>query len=166
MNKTGIRAALAVAALAAIWGCGGGGSEIKVVVNDQGFVPSKIQVKKGQDVTLVVTRETDLTCATEIVVAAKGIHQDLPLNQTVRVPLGKVDSDSLRFACGMDMIIAVSHAAQLHRGRWERPSASPAITSPAAGASAGAAASLSGSFQIERKYFLDNVLRPYRQKAN
>ena len=29
----------------------------------------------------------------------------------------------------------------------------------------GAAASLSGSFQIERKYFLDNVLRPYREKV-
>ncbi len=104
MRKLGIGAAIAVAAIAGVWGCGGGGGEVKVVVNDQGFVPATIQVKKGQDVTLVVTRETDMTCATEIVFSSKGIHQELPLNQAVRVPLGKVDTDSLRFACGMDMI--------------------------------------------------------------
>ena len=101
MKKSAIGAVLAFAVLVAIWGCGGGGQEIKVVVNDQGFVPDRIQVKKGQNVTLVVTRETDQTCATEIVVAGK--QHDLPLNQAVRVPLGKVSSDSLRFACGMDM---------------------------------------------------------------
>ena len=103
-TKSNVRAALVVAALAAVWGCGGGGSEIKVVVSDQGFEPAKIQVKRGQDVTLVVTRETDMTCATEIVVASKGIQKELPLHQPVRVPLGKVESDSTRFACGMDMV--------------------------------------------------------------
>jgi plastocyanin domain-containing protein len=104
MSKAGIRAALAVAALAAVWGCGSGGREIKVVVNDQGFVPANIQVKKGQNVTLLVTRETNMTCATEIVIAAKGINQELPIYQPVRVSLGKIETDSLRFACGMDMV--------------------------------------------------------------
>lgn len=97
-------AALALAVLAA-GGCqSGGGNEIQVAVTDQGFQPSEIKVKKGQDVTLAITRQTDMTCATDVVVADRGIRQVLPLKETVRVALGKVESDTLRFACGMDMI--------------------------------------------------------------
>jgi len=97
-------AGLLALALAAASGCqSGGGNEIQVAVTERGFEPSEIKVTKGQDVTLAITRQTDMTCATDVVVADRGIRQELPLNETVRIALGKVDADTLRFACGMDM---------------------------------------------------------------
>lgn len=83
---------------------GGGNREIEVSVTDKGFEPSRIEVKKGDTVTLVVTRKTDMTCATGIVVADRGITQDLPLNEPVRVALGNVEGGEIAFACPMDMI--------------------------------------------------------------
>ena len=78
--------------------------EIRVAVTDKGFEPKEIQVKKGEDVTLVVTRETDQTCATEIVVAGGTVRAALPLNQPVRVALGPIDAGGVKFACGMGML--------------------------------------------------------------
>jgi len=78
--------------------------EIAVSVTDKGFEPSRIVVKKGDRVTLVVTRKTDETCATGIVVADRGITKDLPLNEPVRVAIGNVESGEVAFACPMDMI--------------------------------------------------------------
>ena len=103
-------AVLSLALLVAVAaGCGGqkaGGSsrEIEVSVTDKGFEPSRIEVEKGDNVTLVVTRKTEQTCATGIVVADRGITQDLPLNEPVRVALGNVESGEIGFACPMDMI--------------------------------------------------------------
>lgn len=97
---------LAFAAVVAT-GCGGGGGgnrEIAVSVTDNGFEPSRIEVKKGESVTLVVTRKTDQTCATGIVVADRGITKDLPLNEPVRIAIGNVDEGEIGFACPMDMI--------------------------------------------------------------
>jgi plastocyanin domain-containing protein len=85
-------------------GCGGTkGAEIPVSVTENGFEPSRIEVKHDQPVTLLVTRKTDQTCATEIVVPSRGITQSLPLNETVRVALGPLKTGEVAFACGMDM---------------------------------------------------------------
>lgn len=85
-------------------GCGGTkGAEIPVSVTEDGFEPSRIEVKHDQPVTLLVTRKTDQTCATEIVVPSRGITQSLPLNETVRVALGPLKTGEVAFACGMDM---------------------------------------------------------------
>ena len=99
-------AALAFALLVA--GCSGlagkKSDEIPVSVTKDGFQPSTIRVKKGAEVTLVVTRRTDETCATDIVVQDRGIRKDLPLNQPVRIALGAVATDSIDFSCGMGMV--------------------------------------------------------------
>ncbi len=96
------RAILILTLMAA--GCGGAkNAEIPVSVTENGFEPSQIEVKHGQAVTLLVTRKTDVTCATEIVVPSRNITQDLPLNQTVRVALGPLKQGEVAFACGMDM---------------------------------------------------------------
>jgi plastocyanin domain-containing protein len=94
--------ALSILVLAAA-GCGGGKAEIPVSVTEKGFEPSRIEVRHGQAVTLLVTRKTDVTCATEMVVPSRGITQELPLNQTVRVALGPLEPGEVAFACGMDM---------------------------------------------------------------
>ena len=94
--------ALSILVLAAA-GCGGGKAEIPISVTENGFEPSQIDVKHGEAVTLLVTRKTDQTCATEMVIPSRNITQELPLNQTVRVALGPLEVGEVAFACGMDM---------------------------------------------------------------
>jgi plastocyanin domain-containing protein len=83
------------------------GKAIEISVTGEGFVPANIQVKKGQPGKLVVTRKTERTCATEIVIRELGINQPLPLNKPVTVQFTPVKSGQLRYACGMDMISGV-----------------------------------------------------------
>jgi plastocyanin domain-containing protein len=78
--------------------------EVVIEVTDAGFVPAVAIVPKGQAVTLVVTRKTAATCATEMVFAANGDKHDLPLDQTVRIELPADRADTLHYACAMDMI--------------------------------------------------------------
>jgi plastocyanin domain-containing protein len=80
---------------------------IELAVTSDGFVPASIKVQKGQKVRLVVTRKTDRTCATEIVIKDQGINQKLPLNQPVAVEFTPKKAGQLRYACGMDMIAGV-----------------------------------------------------------
>jgi plastocyanin domain-containing protein len=99
-------AAMAVIALGA-WGCAekaAGPQTVKVTVSDRGFVPAEIQVERGRPVTLLVTRETDATCAKEIVIADAGVRKELPLHEEVEVTFTPEKKGELRYACGMDMI--------------------------------------------------------------
>lgn len=77
---------------------------IPVQVTENGFEPSKIDVKPGTHVILKVTRKTDTTCATSIQVKEKKIKKELPLNKEVSVDLGTLQKGEIRYACGMDMI--------------------------------------------------------------
>jgi plastocyanin domain-containing protein len=83
------------------------GKAIEIQVTGEGFVPASIRVRKGQKVRLVVTRTTDRTCATEIVIRDQGINRKLPLNQPVTVEFTPVKSGQIRYACGMDMVSGV-----------------------------------------------------------
>jgi plastocyanin domain-containing protein len=83
------------------------GQAIEISVTGEGFVPARIKVKKGQLVRLVVTRKTERTCATEIVIRDQGINQKLPLDKPVTVEFTPSKSGQLRYACGMDMISGV-----------------------------------------------------------
>lgn len=58
---------------------------VALAVTSKGFEPANVKVQAGQPVCLVVTRKTDKTCATEIVVADLGINQPLPLDTPVTV---------------------------------------------------------------------------------
>jgi plastocyanin domain-containing protein len=83
------------------------GQAIEISVTGEGFVPASIKVKKGQLVRLVVTRKTERTCATEIVIRDQGINQKLPLDKPVTVEFTPSKSGQLRYACGMDMISGI-----------------------------------------------------------
>ena len=80
---------------------------VEMKVTEDGFVPSKVKVQKGEKVRLVVTRKTDRTCAKEIVIKAYGINQPLPLDKPVTVELTPKASGEIKYACGMDMISGV-----------------------------------------------------------
>src|SRR5713101_3037922 len=104
-----VTAASLVAVGSSLTGCGRGSQpsagppKIEVAVTDNGFVPAVATVGKGRPVTLVITRKTDETCATEAVFASLDKRYDLPLNQPVRIEFPSGVTDTLRYACGMDM---------------------------------------------------------------
>ena len=77
---------------------------VDMQVTDAGFVPDQVKVQKGQNVRLVITRKTDRTCATEIVIKDYGINTPLPLNKTVTVELTPKASGEIKYACAMNMI--------------------------------------------------------------
>jgi plastocyanin domain-containing protein len=80
---------------------------VEMAVTGKGFEPAAVKVKAGIPVKLIVTRKTERTCATEIVIKDYGVNQPLPLNQAVEVTFTPKKPGSVRYACGMDMIAGV-----------------------------------------------------------
>jgi plastocyanin domain-containing protein len=78
---------------------------VEVTVTDEGFVPSKIPAKAGEPLTLAITRQTDKTCATEIIFAGQEGKTDLPLGKTVEVAYTPKQSGNVKFGCAMGMMI-------------------------------------------------------------
>jgi plastocyanin domain-containing protein len=76
---------------------------VAITVTEQGFEPATVTVAAGKPVTLVVTRQTAKTCATEVVMAAYGINQPLPLGQPVEITFTPTQAGELTYACAMDM---------------------------------------------------------------
>lgn len=97
------RTIAAVALLMALAGCAGHSPDVRVTVTENGFEPAVVTVKKGEAVTLVITRRTEATCATEAVFAETGQNYPLPLNQDVRIPIATDGEKTLHYACSMDM---------------------------------------------------------------
>jgi plastocyanin domain-containing protein len=81
------------------------GRTIELSVTDDGFVPTPVAVVANQPVTLKVTRKTDKTCATDIVIPDYGIEKKLPLNQTVAITFTPTKSGELVYGCSMDQMI-------------------------------------------------------------
>ena len=79
------------------------GKTVQMTATEDGFIPNRIFAKKGEPLTLVITRTTEKTCSTEIVVKDYGINQPLPLNKPVTVTFTPTKSGNVRYACGMDM---------------------------------------------------------------
>ena len=80
---------------------------VELSVTSEGFVPSQVTVKAGKPVKLVVTRRTNRTCATEIVMKDLGVKEQLPLEKPVTVNIPPKAAGNYRYACGMDMIAGV-----------------------------------------------------------
>ncbi len=76
---------------------------VELAITDGGLVPAQVQVTKGQPVHLALTRKTDKTCMTEVVIADVGVKQALPLNKTVYADFTPAKSGSFRILCGMGM---------------------------------------------------------------
>lgn len=77
---------------------------VKIQVTDAGFVPAQIKVTPGSHVILKITRTTDETCATEILIKEMNIKEKLKKGIEVSLDLGTVKKGDIRFACGMNMI--------------------------------------------------------------
>ncbi len=77
---------------------------VEIQVTSDGFVPAVVNVKHGEKVNLVVTRKTDRTCATALVMREKGINVDLPLDKPVSIPFQADKVGEVDYACPMDMV--------------------------------------------------------------
>jgi plastocyanin domain-containing protein len=82
---------------------------VNMTVTENGYEPSSIDVPAGANLVLKITRKTDVTCATDIVIASKKIKTALPLNKEVTVELGKMQKGEVPFSCAMDMIKGTIH---------------------------------------------------------
>lgn len=77
----------------------------EITVGPQGFQPSSVTVPVGTSSTLVFTRTTERTCATEVLIPALDIGPvDLPMNTSVSIEVTPRETGAFTFACGMDMI--------------------------------------------------------------
>ncbi|MCY1042580.1 cupredoxin domain-containing protein [Corallococcus sp. bb12-1] len=79
---------------------------VELAVTEKGYEPSPVQLKKGEPVKLVVTRRTDMTCATELVMDEYKIDTKLPLNTPVEIAFTPSQSGTLRYGCAMGKMIA------------------------------------------------------------
>ncbi len=78
---------------------------IQLSVTEKGYEPSPVTLKKGEPVKLVLTRTTDHTCATEIVLDEYGINAKLPLNEPVEVSFTPEKEGKLVYGCAMGKMI-------------------------------------------------------------
>ena len=78
-------------------------NRVTISVTEQGFEPQVVKVSAGKPVTLVVTRQTSKTCATEVVMAEYGINKPLPLGEAVEISFTPKAPGEIHYACAMDM---------------------------------------------------------------
>jgi plastocyanin domain-containing protein len=85
---------------------GDGPRVVALSVTEKGYEPSPINLKKDEPVKLVVTRKTDQTCATEIVMKDYGINTPLPLNTPVEIAFTPNKTGTLTYGCAMGQMIS------------------------------------------------------------
>jgi plastocyanin domain-containing protein len=80
-------------------------NKVTMVVTDKGFEPTDLRVKSGEPVELTITRKSEDTCATEIVIDEYKIKTALPLNQAVLVKFTPTETGTLKYGCAMQKMI-------------------------------------------------------------
>lgn len=90
----------------------GAARKVVITVTEKGYEPSPIALRKGEPVELVITRVTDATCATELVLAEAGLDVKLPLNEAVTARFTPSKTGELRYGCAMGKMIAGVFAVQ------------------------------------------------------
>ncbi len=105
-----MRPALLVLLLAAALACQRApreGEPVHITVTKNGYEPFRVRATRGKPLTLVVTRTTDETCATEIVIPEANLSRDLPLGQPVTITFTPQKTGELRYSCAMKMFQGV-----------------------------------------------------------
>lgn len=80
------------------------GRRVDIAVKRTGYEPPKVEVKAGEEVTLVFTMTEETECGREVVIPDKGVKETLALNKPVAIPFKADQPGAVRFACGMDMM--------------------------------------------------------------
>lgn len=80
-------------------------NDVALTVTDDGFSPQNLRVHKGQPVVLSITRTSDSTCATDIVIDEYKVNTKLPLNETVKVSFTPTAAGDLKYGCAMQKMV-------------------------------------------------------------
>lgn len=80
---------------------------VQMTISDDGVSPMAIAAKQGEPLRIAITRTTNSTCITHVVVRDYGINQAIPLNKTVNIDITPKATGKVRVACGMGMNFAV-----------------------------------------------------------
>ena len=83
-----------------------GARVIALKVTEEGFLPAEVKVKRGEPLLLKITRTTEKTCATEILIEGSPLDVPLPLNQTVDLAYTPSKSGEIRYGCAMGMMVS------------------------------------------------------------
>ena len=79
---------------------------ISLKVTQKGFEPATVKVKKGEPLKLKVTRTTQRTCATELLIEGSSINVPLPLNQEVEIAYTPTKTGQIKYGCAMNKMIS------------------------------------------------------------
>lgn len=77
--------------------------KVEVVATKDSFVPSRIEVEGGKEVTLVFRREVEKTCMHTVVFPGLGIEKEIPVGQPVEVTVKPEAGGTITFQCPMGM---------------------------------------------------------------
>ena len=81
----------------------GGVQTIKVLVQG-GYSPDRIEVKKGEPVRLLFTRQESNSCTEQVIFGDFGVSKMLPQNEEVPVEFTPDKAGEFTFHCGMNMV--------------------------------------------------------------
>ncbi len=76
----------------------------RILIREDGYSRNSLSLRKGVPARITFLRQTDATCATEIVIPAYGINRNLPLGRAVVVTFTPKRSGEFTFTCGMNMM--------------------------------------------------------------
>jgi hypothetical protein len=82
------------------------GNVVRLTVTPLGFEPPDVRVEAERPVTLIITRVTDQTCATELVVDGQPGQTPLPLNQPVTITLLPRKPGIVGYGCTMGRMVS------------------------------------------------------------
>lgn len=80
------------------------GARYDIKVENHGYEPTNVQMKVGEEATLVFTRLSESSCGESVVIPSLDIERKLPLNQPVAIPFTPTNTGEVAFACGMSMM--------------------------------------------------------------
>lgn len=80
------------------------GRAIAIEVKRTGYTPAKVEVKAGEQVTLVFTRTEDGECNAEVAIPSLNVKKALPVGQAVAIPFKADQPGEVPFTCGMAML--------------------------------------------------------------
>ncbi|HEY3137426.1 MAG TPA: efflux RND transporter periplasmic adaptor subunit [Blastocatellia bacterium] len=82
----------------------GGVQTATVSVNETGFQPSTINLKRAVPARITFVRDVEATCARSVVIAGFNIKRDLPFKEPVVVEFTPAKRGVFKFTCGMEML--------------------------------------------------------------
>lgn len=80
------------------------GRRIDIQVNKSGYKPEQVEVKAGEEVTLVFTMVEETECGREIVIPSTKAYAKLELGKPTPIPFKADQPGPVNFTCGMNMM--------------------------------------------------------------